>query len=365
MRILILTANTGGGHNSTALALAEQFLKMKIDYEITDALSLISEKVSEFISWGHSYVYRKLPRLFGSAYRFEERHPPKQISDYFAKGAVSLQEKLLSECFDGVICVHVFAGMMMAEVRKRFQNSIPYYFVATDYTCSPGVGALNADGFFIPHRMLFGEFIRGAISADRLYATGIPVRSEFCNDPPKREARRLLGLREEGRLVLLSCGSMGCGKLERHALELANALPRDVALVVLCGNNQALVEDLSRFQSDTFAAVGFTSEIPLYMSAADVYLTKPGGLMTTEAISKRLPMVFVDAVPGCESRNFDFLTKCGVAEGSKNWRQAISKVNWLLAHPEDLEAQRLQMESFLSGNPVEQICRCVCNRVSS
>lgn len=362
MRILILSANTGGGHNSTADALAEQLLRMNADCEITDALSMISEKASHFISWGHSYVYRKLPKLFGTAYRFEEKHPPQKIYDYFAKGAVALQEKLLSEYFDAVICVHVFAAMMMTEVRRRFDSRIPNYFVATDYTCSPGVASLDADGFFIPHRMLFGEFVRATLPVNKLYATGIPVHSEFYERIDPVSARRELGLREDRKTVLLSCGSMGCGKLERHALELANRLPNDVTLVVLCGKNEELANDLNRFASDTFVVVGFTKYIPLYMSAADVYLTKPGGLMTTEAVAKRLPMVFIDAVPGCETRNFDFLTQMRVAEGAKNWKQAISKVTWLLDHPDVIAQQKANMDSFHAGIAAEQICRCVLKR---
>lgn len=359
MRILILSANTGGGHNSTADALAEQLLRMNTDCEIVDALSMISEKASNFISWGHSYVYRKLPKLFGTAYRFEEKHPPQKIYDYFAKGANTLQEKLLSERFDAVICVHVFAAMMMTEVRRRFDNRIPNYFIATDYTCSPGVASVDADGFFIPHRMLFGEFVRATLPVNKLYATGIPVRSEFYERIDPVVARRELGLHEERKTVLLSCGSMGCGKLDRHALELANRLPNDVTLVVLCGKNEELANDLNRFASDTFVVAGFNKYIPLYMSAADVYLTKPGGLMTTEAIAKRLPMVFIDAVPGCETRNFDFLTQMGVAEGSKNWKQAISKVLWLLNYPDVTAKQKDNMENFHAGISAEQICRCV------
>ena len=365
MRVLILSADTGGGHRSTAEALAEQFAKMNIDCEIADALSMISEKVSGFISWGHSYVYRKLPRLFGTAYRFEERHPPRQIYDYFAKGSVLLQEKLLSERFDAVISVHVFAGMMMTEARRRFENPIPHFFVATDYTCSPGVSSLEAEGFFIPHRMLFCEFVRGMLPADKLYATGIPLRSAFRRPMERREARRRLGLREEGSVVLLCCGSMGCGKLDRHALELANRLTYDTTLVILCGNNQALAEDLGRFSSKTFRVEGFTRDVPLYMSAADLTLTKPGGLMTTEAIAMRLPMVLIDAVPGCETRNYDFLVQQGVAEGGKNWKQAISKVEKLLANPALLEQQREQMEKFSPVVASEQICRCVAERIGS
>ena len=259
MRVLILSANTGGGHNSTAGALAEQLEKMGVEFEIADALSMISAKVSQFVSWGHSYVYRHLPSLFGHVYRYEERHPAKFIYEQCAKGAEALQEKLRAGGYDAVVCVHVFSCMMMTEVRRRFCNLVPNYFVATDYTCSPGVTELRADVYFIPHRMLFGEFVRGEV-------------------------------------------------------------------------------------------------------AADVYLTKPGGLMTTEAIAKGLPMVFVDAVPGCETRNFEFLTARGVALGAKNWKQAISMTAELLAKEELAEQIRAAMASFQTGVATEQICRYIVKR---
>ncbi len=362
MRVLILSANTGGGHNSTAEALAEQLDKMNIGYEVVDALSFISEKVSQFVSWGHSYVYRHLPGLFGRVYRYEERHPAKFIYEQCAKGAEALQEKLRSDSFDAVVCVHVFSCMMMTEVRRRFCNLIPNYFVATDYTCSPGVTELRADGYFIPHRMLFGEFVRGQVAADQMFATGIPIRSAFYKTIDRIEARRALGLRESGKLALLSCGSIGCGHLNRHALMLAAELPADCSLVVLCGKNEKLYAQLEPYQSERLTVVGFTSQIPLFMSAADVYLTKPGGLMTTEAIAKRLPMVFVDAVPGCETRNFEFLTARGVGLGAKNWKQAISMTVGLL----EKEAQSVQikesMRAFLTGVATEQICRYILKR---
>lgn len=360
MRVLILSASTNGGHNSTAAALAEQFQKMNVECEIFDSLTLHPEKMSSFVEWGHSYVYRgRIPRLIRRSYRYEEQYSPKKIYEFCARSAEALQEKLLSESFDAVISVHVFPCLMMTEVRQAYGNPIPSYFVATDYACSPGVNEMQADGYFIPHRMLFGDFVRAMIPANKLYATGIPVKSDFYRPVEKAEARRLLGLPEQERIVLLSCGSRGRGHLEKHALELSNRLPDDVRLIVLCGKNQALYDDLDRFESPRINIIGFTDHIPLYMSAADLYLTKPGGLMTTEAIAKKLPMVFVDAVPGCETHNYDFLTRCGVAEGGKTWKLAIEQVLRLLANPNAIEEIREKMVNFLPSSAAEQICRWV------
>ena len=84
--------------------------------------------------------------------------------------------------------------------------------------------------------------------------------------------------------------------------------------------------------------------------------------MTTEAIAKRLPMIFVDAVPGCETRNFNFLSAHGVAEGSKNWKQAINRAVRLLERLEELEKQKESMSHFYRGIAAEQICRCVVKK---
>ena len=365
MRVLILSANTGTGHNSTAHALAEQLESLHIECEIADTLALISERVSDFISWGHSYVYRRLPKLFGVGYRYEEKHPARFIYERCAKGADALQKKLTEGSYNAVICVHVFSGMMMTEVRARYHNRVPAYFVATDYTCSPGVSELELDGCFIPHRMLLGEFVRqGTVPARKLFATGIPVRREFYERQSKAEARRALGMPEDGQVVLISCGSMGCGHLERSALILFRHLPATATLVVLCGRNEKLLEALEPHACDRLRPIGFTDKVPTYMSAADVYLTKPGGLTTSEAIVKQVPMIFIDAVPGLETRNFDFLISCGVASGAKNWRQVISLVQKALRNPATLQKQVEAMKAFSPQNAAAQICREVLRDIN-
>lgn len=356
MRVLILSANTGAGHNSTAGAIAEALEKRGAEYEIADALAFISEKVSDFISKGHSYVYRKLPRLFGLGYRFEERHSVRFIYEQCAKGAPALQKKL-EEGYDALLCVHVFAGMMVTELRRRGVSLPPTAFLATDYTCSPGVGQLEMDRFYIPHPALTGEFIRNGVPRGRISSTGIPVRSAFFEAPEREEARQLLGLREDARMVLLSCGSMGCGHMEKGALALVEALPSDAFLAVICGSNKKTYEALLPYASERLLVIGFTDRMPLYLSAADLYITKPGGLSTSEAIALRRPMVFIDAVPGCETRNFDFLTRSGVAIGTKNWKQVASAVNRVMSREELAGRQTASMERFSEGRPAaEAIC---------
>ena len=124
MRVLILSANTGGGHNSTANALGEQLHAMKAEYKITDCLAYISEKVSDFISWGHSYVYRNLPKLFGAGYRFEENH---STAFHFAVRQSGIPEHFIASPFK----IDKIVGMVdhAHAVGIRIRHTVSHFMV--------------------------------------------------------------------------------------------------------------------------------------------------------------------------------------------------------------------------------------------
>lgn len=111
------------------------------------------------------------------------------------------------------------------------------------------------------------------------------------------------------------CGSMGCGPLEKLTKLLAKQMDGSMALSIVCGTNKKLKEELTeKFGSASNIHIyGFVQDMNAMMDSADLYLTKPGGLSTTEAAAKRLPMVFIDAVAGCEEYNLNYFVSIGGA----------------------------------------------------
>ena len=144
-----------------------------------DALAFLPKSSANFISKGHNFAYRYAPKLYGVGYRMEERNPSPLLYEQSAKGADLLREALRADGADAAICVHVFPAMMITELRRRGELSLPAWFVATDYTCSPGVGELDMDGYCIPHPALLEEFAAAGLDPSRLHATGIPVSPDF------------------------------------------------------------------------------------------------------------------------------------------------------------------------------------------
>ena len=135
MRILFLSCNTGEGHNSTAKAIMEVLEAQGASCEIRDVLAWLSPRFSKFICSWHARIYRYAPRLFDASYRAMEKRgagADTSIYDILSLGAEKLWELLLEEQYDAVVCVHVFSGMMMTEVRRTWGVKIPCFFVATD-----------------------------------------------------------------------------------------------------------------------------------------------------------------------------------------------------------------------------------------
>ena len=110
---------------------------------------------------------------------------------------------------DAILCVHVFTGMMMTELRRNYGVTIPTWFVATDYTCSPGTGDMDMDGFCIPHADLADEFVGCGCDREKLIPTGIPVRQAFRNNMSQADARKALGLTDARRIFLLLRTQLG------------------------------------------------------------------------------------------------------------------------------------------------------------
>ena len=360
MKVLILSADAGKTANSAAEAVSEQLARMNHEADLIDALIMVPENGDILSHWSTSRAYHNLSRRAGRSYLSEERHAARTLYKLCALGADALHSALEQGQYQAVLCVHVFSCMMMTAVRKKYGKTPSFYFIATDYACAPGVSELNADGYFIPHRMLFADFIRCGFPADKLYATGIPVRPRFyAAGPEKAELRRELQLPKEGRMVLLRAGNLQGKHTARRVLSLLRALPKDVFLVAHCGKNEKLLHQLQAAPRDRLIARGFHAEPEKYLFAADLCVARPRGVACAETLVCGLPLVLFRETRGVEAKSFEFLLHCGVAEGSWSWRDVIQSTVLLLTDAASRERLAEATRAFLPANAAEQICKII------
>ncbi len=367
MGILLLSANTGEGHNATAKAIMEVYQRQNIPCQLEDTLAFLSPGFSKFICNWHVRLYRYGPKLFDWGYRFAEYTAAQDdfnpIYELLALGAKKLRDWILAQDFDAILCTHTFAGLMLTEIRRSWGLEIPCYFVDTDYTCHPTVEQCQLDGYFIPTADQIGEFEVAGIPSEQLLPFGIPVRQAFYQRQSRQDAREQLGLDPESIYVLLMCGSMGCGPIEKIAKDLVKALPENARVIAVCGSNASLFASMEKLQSPRLTVLGFTTNIDIYMDAVDLMITKPGGLSSTEGANKGLPMVFFNLIGACESRNFNYFLSKEYALGSTSEAEVVDLAVVLARDRALREKMSANLKAHFGRNSAEEIVRFVAAEI--
>lgn len=318
MKTLILSCNTGGGHNTAAKALCEVLKNHGDDCEIKDALAFGGQKASDLVCDSYLEIVKRTPKMFGEIYKLggkvgqfnasqDIKSPVYLVNRLYAK---DLKEYIVENGFDAVICTHIFPLEAMTHL-KRHGFTVPVFFISTDYACCPLLEETDADVIFSPHKDSEVTFAARNIPMEKVVSSGIPVAQKFTVPADKAAARAKLGFAENEKIALIMSGSMGFGDaVDTAGFILADA-PENTKVVVIAGNNKEMIDELEkRFKNEKrLVSVGFTDQVAVYMDAADVLLTKPGGLTSTEALVKCIPIIHTSPIPGCETENAEFFTQ--------------------------------------------------------
>lgn len=325
MNVLILSCDTGEGHNSAGKAVKE-YVEKQGDYAVmVDMMLLKSKKTSKAVSGVYINVVKRFPHLFGFVYKLggwissSKRKSPV----YFACALVakSLRRYLDKNDFDVIVTPHLYPAETLTYLKKKGRLEQKVVAIGTDYTCIPFWEETNCDYYIIPHEDLVEEFAGKGVAAEKLLPWGIPVRLDFLEPVNKEAARRSCGLSQDSRIYLVMGGSMGFGRIQIFVLELARRLEQQEEIIVICGNNEKLknVLEMELQNKENVQILGFTDKVADYMAACDVIFTKPGGLSSTEAAVRHIPMVHTNPIPGCENRNQEFFQSRGMSVGRKGF----------------------------------------------
>jgi len=189
---------------------------------------------------------------------------------------------------------------------------------------------------------------------------GMPIHPKFSEcGLPKEQARTELGLDPNKRTVLLMSGSMGYGNIKQTVLTL-DRLPIDFQLITVCGNNTEAKAGIDAMKTrKRVLNLGFVDNVEKLMDASDCIISKPGGLTTSEALAKGLPMIIVDPIPGQEDRNTEFLTNNGVAMSVTSTSTLDDIMYQMLADPRRMELMRESIKMLAKPNSTRDICEFV------
>lgn len=367
MKVLILTCNTGQGHNSSAAAIKEAFEGRGVECEIRDAFGFVSRLGSKMLEKCFIGVYRNMPGLWDDMYTKADKKPGIVKLSYslgrrVLPGSWRLRRYIEKNGFSHVIAVHILPAVMISEMKKRRPLGVTTSFLSTDYTYYPFTEKTDMDAYFLPHEGLSELFLKQGVTEDKLIATGIPVRRAFLQaKKEKSSARAALGLPEHSRVVFIMGGSMGCGPIEELVKKIAEHSGEDLRLLVSCGTNDKLLNALRKMDDERILPFRYSDNIPEMMSAADLFVTKPGGISITEAGVMGLPMLLINMVGGCETPNYEFFVSRGFAFGANDVDDAAKLCAELLSDSERLRLHSERVRSEFYRNSADEISLAVAN----
>jgi processive 1,2-diacylglycerol beta-glucosyltransferase len=359
-RLLVLSASVGAGHLRAAQAVEAALREVAPQATVrnVDVLELTNAAFRRVYGKAYLDLVNRVPHVLG--YFYDLLDQPSRSGRNRGDRLRLMVEKLNLGGFirflqegpwDLVINTHFLPAEIIASLRNRGELAQPQVTVTTD---------------FETHRLWMNQpcehyFTATAEGAEYLHhwgvprglttVTGIPIHPVFSRPKERETLLNKHGLAGDRPILLQLAGGFGVGPIEmlyRAVLEIENP----IEVVVITGRNEAVREKLRAIEPPPrhhAQVLGFTDQIDELMAVADLVISKPGGLTTSETLARGAAMVIVNPIPGQETRNSDYLLESGAAIKVNNRGTLAHKVGSLLEDPERLA--RLRANAVRIGRP--------------
>jgi processive 1,2-diacylglycerol beta-glucosyltransferase len=367
-RIAIFSVSAGAGHVRAAQAIEAAAHDMFPDVEAThvDVMSLVSRAFRKTYADGYLQVVGRGPALWGYLYTMTDRAATESRLNRVRQAIERLSTRRFAARLreldpDVVICTHFLPAQLLSRMLRKGTFDRPVWVQVTDFDFHASwihermTGYLAADGG-IARRMA-----ERGIPPDAIRVTGIPVMPAFGKARARETSAAELGLDPARPTVLLMAGSAGVTAIS-SLVDRMLALDGSLQVIALAGRRAPLLDDLRRRAvgaGGRLVPIGFTTTIERVMAAADIAVTKPGGLTTSECLAMGLPMIVVSPIRGQEERNAAFLLANGAALRADSAEDLAAHVTRLLADPAKLA--ELAANARRLGRP--DAARCVLEAV--
>lgn len=345
-RVLILSTSAGSGHVRAAEALERAFVADPRVDEVRhfDALQFTNKVFTDFYSTLYTTLVRDAPTFLGWWYKASDEPWRTDVARHMIDrlNTLKLVKEIRSFQPDITVCTHYMPAGIMSHLVAEGKVEAHLSIVVTDFDFHAMWLSRAFHRYFVAIDETRAHLEMLGLPPERITVSGIPIDPAFSQAIDRTAVRRELGLDPNKTTLLLSGGALGVGPAE-FALESLLNLRSDHQIVALCGRNEELrqrVQEILSAGKTKHVVLGYTSGIPQLMRACDLFIGKPGGLTTSEALASNLPMVIVSPIPGQEERNSDHLLENGIAVKCNELTTIAYKIDHLLQQPGRLEQMR-------------------------
>ena len=317
--ILVVTASMGSGHNKAANAVAEA-IKRKYPVNKINVIDFMSTETAYFNSLVKDIYLKMLdhtPSVYEFFYKFtSDSTKGSTIQSVFAHAMKKDMRELIKKYeADMVICTHPFPCAAASYLKQTGEINIPLITVMTDFCVHQFWLYKNIDIYFTANDLLKKEMVNQGLLEERIFVTGIPVGYNFRVDYNRDDLLAKFKLEKDKPVALIMGGGLGLGGV-KNALCQLERLKKDIQILVITGANLALWSEMNEYAQHSKHKIfvwGYSHNIQEFMSVATFLISKPGALTISEALTRELPMILHDPIPGPEVDNAKFVSDNGAA----------------------------------------------------
>jgi len=307
--VLVLTASTGAGHDSTAAALSDALgaTLPRTRVLVQDPLGARAAR-SSAVGWWYDLVAARAPRLWGWLYYLSNNRCGVWLGALIVSALYGrrLRATIRTVRPDLIISVHPLCARLAAQSLRGARRRTPHQCVVTDlasvhrYWASKDIAV-----FYAATPEAAAALASHGIPRGRIRVTGLPLRRAFAASP---RATALQG--DVVPQVVVLDGGRATRALERavRALLVPGA-PLRVAVV--CGDNERLRRRLTALTAGRATVLGRCDDVAGLMRASSVVVTKAGSATLAEAWSQARPALVYRVLPGQEEGNVALLDHNG------------------------------------------------------
>lgn len=372
-RIAILTLSVGSGHVRASEVLQRALLGggENVEVRMLDALEHARSWFLGLYVRPYWWMLRRAPWLW--RWLFERRQAKQHRSTaprwVFRKGCADVLRRLKSLAPHLVIVTEIGAAEIAALARREGSFNAPVLAVQTDFQTEPPWVQHEIDVYCVASDEARSQLIGWGVAPNRVFLCGIPIDPAFALAFDKPELMKALGLDRRRPVALVMGGGIGPAPLDLIVQSLEHCgLPLQVLAVA--GHNQAMRERLEALRGRLaldLHCFGWSENVPELMGAADLLITKPGGLSTAEALAAGLPMILTHPIPGPEERHLRYLERHGVAVPASNLAEIPQLTFRLLNGPERLDEMRRRARELArpdAAHTIAQVARALLEKAT-
>jgi len=336
MRILIATVTAGAGHLQAAAAVEEAWRRLcpRDIVGRVDLLDFVPKLQRQLYARGYVKVVEHTPELWGLMFRqTDDPALVRKLTRFrrvFARATNRRFVRHLREFGpEAVICTHFLPVEVLGHLAGRGIDPFTAC-VVTDYEAHALWVDPALDLYCVAATETKSSLMARGTDAGQIAVTGIPIADKFAHRLSSPAVRRTLGLRNDLPVLLVLSGGLGMGPVA-DILTALDQVKRPLQTLAVAGRNAELRTELAaRDHRHPTRVLGFVTNMHELMTAADLVLTKPGGLTTAEALALGKPLFILNPIPGQESANSDFLLERGAAVKVNRVRDLPFRIEQLL-----------------------------------